>query len=158
MEGFSMRRHRLVIGILLGVLVLALPTAALANKRIYSADLLTSEGAQRGSALLGTNQDGTMRYQVVARSLSSPVTAAHIHSAEDGSILVTLCGSGPGIPACTPAPGDPNSVMIVGNVTPAMMSAPGGTVNALLVAEMTYVNVHTTVNPGGEVSGTLFAH
>jgi hypothetical protein len=153
-----MRRSRLSIGVLLAVMVLAVPTAALANKRIYTADLLNREGVQQGSAVLGTNQDGTMRYQVVARSLSTPVTAVHIHSAVDSSILVTLCGSGVGIPACLPAPGDPNSVQISGTITPAMMAVPGGTINALLVAEMTYINVHTTDNPGGEVSGTLFLH
>ena len=153
-----MRRSRLSLGLLLAVVILAVPTAALANKRLYSADLVNGQGAQKGSAVVGTNQDGTMRYQVVARGLTTPVTAAHIHSAVDGSILVTLCGSGAGIPACVPAPGDPNSVLINGNITPAMMAVPGGTVNSLLSAEMTYINVHTTANPGGEVSGTLFAH
>jgi len=152
-----MRRTRPILVFVLAAIMLAVPSVALANKRIYSADLLNAAGAHKGSALVGTNQNGTMRFQVVARSLSSPVTAAHIHSAEDGSILITLCGSGPGIPACTPAPGDPNSVLVTGNITPAMMNASGGTINGLLVAEMTYVNVHTTVNPGGEASGTLFA-
>lgn len=135
-----------------------IPTAALANKRIYTADLLTVAGAHKGSALLAVFPDGPMRVSLVARSLSSPVTAAHIHSSVDGSILITICGSAPGVPACTPVPGDPNSVQVTVSITPAMMHASGGTINGLLVAEMTYVNVHTTGNPGGEASGMLTLH
>src|SRR3989304_7100031 len=95
-EDYRMRRTRPILVFVLAAIMLAVPSVALANKRIYSADLLNAAGAHKGSALVGTNQNGTMRFQVVARSLSSPVTAAHIHSAEDGSILITLCGSGPG--------------------------------------------------------------
>jgi len=155
-----MKRTRFGLIMLTVVLLLALPTAALASKRIFTADLKTEAGVQKGSALLGTNPDGSIRVSIVARSLSSPVTAAHVHSAVDGSVLITICDSAsptPGVPLCDPAPGGGNSVQVAANVSPAMMHVSAVVLSGLLNSDMTYVNVHTSLNPGGEVSGTLTA-
>ena len=152
-----MNRKRLMSGLLIASLLLLVPTSAFAGKRIFKANLATEEGVKKGAAILGLGPSAAT-FNVVARSLSGPATAAHIHSAVDASILVTLCDSAtptPGVPLCTSGPSGPNSLLVGGTITPAMYQVGGAVFSGLLNDSMTYVNVHTTLNPGGEVSGTL---
>jgi len=92
------------------------------------------------------------------------VTAAHIHfsqQAVNGGVAAFLCGGG-GKPAC-PTP----SATVTGQIVPGNIVGPGtqgidaGEVTAFdeLVAAIrsgfTYVNVHTTRWPGGEIRGQI---
>lgn len=88
------------------------------------------------------------------------VTAAHIHVAQrgvNGGVSAFFCGGG-GKPAC------PTSGTLSGVITPADVVGPAGQgVEAGSYAELvrairagkTYVNVHTTRWPGGEIRGQV---
>lgn len=151
------RKVRLLMILMMIAMIFVLPTSALANKKVFRASLSGSTGG-RGSSVVATNIDGSIHITLRAINLSSPVTAAHIHSSVDGSILVTICNSASptaGVPLCTPAPEGGNSVQVEANVTPQMLHVSGGQLRQALDDELTYVNVHTSLYPGGEVSGTL---
>jgi CHRD domain len=105
-------------------------------------------------------------YKLSYRDLEAPVTQAHIHfGAENqvGGISVFLCtnlGNGPaGTQACPPAP-----ATITGTVTPADVIGPAGQgigpgefdeLMDALQAGVTYVNVHSTKYPGGEIRAQI---
>lgn len=154
-----MKHLKFVSTVLLVALLLAVPATALASKQVYKATLASTVGSDgRGSATLSHNPDGTFYIILTAHTLSTPVESAHIHSAVDGSILVTLCDSAnprAGVPLCTPSPSGGNSVLVQTTLAPAMMHVGGGQFNNLLTNGLTYVNVHTGLYPGGEVSGSL---
>jgi hypothetical protein len=113
---------------------------------------MTGQGSARGSATLGNNPDGTIRFFVSVRNLTGDPTRMHIHSSADASIMVTLCDDAglSGVPLCPP-----NNSTLEGVVTPQMMHVSGATLSNALDDSATYVNVHTAAFPGGEISGTL---
>jgi len=89
---------------------------------------------------------------------------AHIHLGEhhtNGGVMVFLCGGGSKPTACPNSGGE-----VTGSITPADVVAiatqqvPAGGFDELLAALRTpglaYVNVHTTVSPGGEIRGQVF--
>jgi hypothetical protein len=92
------------------------------------------------------------------------VLAAHIHfsqTAVNGGVAAFLCGGG-GKPACPTPSGTVTGQIVPGNIGgPAGQGLdPGGaTTFAELVAAIragyTYVNVHTTRWPGGEIRGQI---
>lgn len=161
-------RHRIGILLVLLVLVLVLPTAAFANKRLWKAQLTTGAelhevvgSSARGSMTLGTNPDGSLRFLMSVRGLSSDVTGAHLHGPADATqnapVIITLCGN--------PAPSAAGSCNVVdgvliveGNITPSLLAAwglSGGTFFNYLNNDLVYVNVHTLLNPAGEARGQL---
>jgi hypothetical protein len=113
---------------------------------------------------------GEIRYQLSFGDLETAVTQSHIHfenRTNNGPIVVFLCsnlGNGPaGTQAC-PA----NGGTISGTIKAADVLA-GGTAQGLAVGEFdelvrairagaTYVNVHTTGRPGGEIRAQLDHH
>ena len=115
-----------------------------------------------GQAVLHLNASGTeLDFMLMVANIDD-VTQAHIHcGAADvaGPVVVFLYGLGPVV--------SPNGVLAqgtrgAGNVIPRPSSAacPGGVANfAELIAKMqsgdAYVNVHTVVNPGGEIRGQI---
>jgi hypothetical protein len=135
---------------------------------------------QEDPLALSTTGSGTFRAQINDRaqeisyrlsytSLDGTVTQAHIHlggRAQSGGISVFLCsnlGNGPvGTQACPPAP-----ATITGTIKPADVIGPTG--QSLLAGEFTdlvtairagstYVNVHSTTFPGGEIRAQLDEH
>lgn len=108
-------------------------------------------------------------YQLSYMSLEGNVTQAHIHfggKAQSGGISVFLCsnlGNGPaGTQACPAAP-----ATISGTIGPAdVIGLTGQGIGAGQFAELikairadaTYVNVHSTLHPGGEIRGQLEHH
>jgi hypothetical protein len=110
--------------------------------------------------------DQTISYRLSYSDLQGSVTQSHIHfggRAQSGGIAVFLCsnlGNGPaGTQACPPAP-----ATITGTITPADVIGPAGQgiaagefgeLIAALRAGVTYVNVHSTIWPGGEIRSQL---
>ncbi|HEX6722584.1 MAG TPA: CHRD domain-containing protein [Burkholderiaceae bacterium] len=161
--------------LLLGLLVAA--GAALATgPRVLRADLsgdeevpavfTTGKGDLRLLVYPGRN---TIAYELTYSGLTAPVTQAHIHfgqPAVNGAISAFLCtnlGNGPtGTQPC------PNSGTISGVITAdqvvASAAAQGiaaGDIDALidvLREQLTYVNVHSTRFPGGEIRGQIGHH
>lgn len=112
--------------------------------------------------------DGTIQYSLSYQNMSSTVTMAHIHfgaSKTNGGIIVYLCGGG-SKPAC-PAEGTVTGTISAADVSvlPATNGdsvipqgiQPGnfaGLLEAIHTGN-TYVNVHTTTFPSGEIRGQV---
>jgi hypothetical protein len=113
------------------------------------------------------NADNTISFELSYSEMSSPVTQAHIHfgaSRTNGGIMVFLCGGAK--PAC-PASGTITgtltaadvSVLPVGNADSVIPQgiAPGDFAGMLEAIQSgnSYVNVHTTNFPSGEIRGQV---
>jgi hypothetical protein len=120
-----------------------------------------------GSFEAEINDDGTISFTLSYAEMSSPVTQAHIHfgaSRTNGGVMVFLCG---GPKAACPVAGS-----VAGTLTAADVSVlpasngdsvipqglqPGdlaGMIEAIRSGN-TYVNVHTTTFPNGELRGQV---
>ncbi len=111
---------------------------------------------------------GAIFYELSYKGLQGNITMAHIHLGQhgvNGGISVWLCGTttnpGPaGTPVCPAGTeGEVNGTLMAANVVgpAAQLIAPGEfdeLVDAIL-AGVTYVNVHSTVLPAGEVRGQI---
>jgi CHRD domain len=101
------------------------------------------------------------------------VTQAHIHFGQfavNGGISAFLCGTasnpGPaGTPVCPQPPADGSRVSVSGTIEPADVIGPAsqgiapGEFNELVAAiraGVAYANIHTTINPAGEIRGQIF--
>ena len=121
----------------------------------------------RGKFEAEVNNDGTISYSLTYSGMSSQVVQAHIHfgaSLTNGGVAVFLCGGAK--PAC------PASGTVTGTITAADVSVlpvtngdsvipqgiqPGdlaGLIKAIRHGD-TYVNVHTTTFPSGEIRGRV---
>jgi len=141
-----------------------------AGKTIVTADPLI--GYQETPLTISSTGSGTFRaeidedssvisFELTYQDLSSTAIFAHIHfsiRAQTGSVIAFLCGGG-GKPACPAATAD-----ITGTITAAdILSVPsqgipaGGFADlvAAIRAGVTYVNVHTTNHPSGEIRGQV---
>ncbi len=111
---------------------------------------------------LGTVTDNkSISYRLTFSSLSARVTAAHIHLGKrgaNGGVVVWFCGGG-GRPSC-PASGGSVTGTITGASVVATEGIKRGDFAALLQAIMsgdTYINVHSTKYPDGEIRGQIQA-
>jgi len=116
------------------------------------------------------NDDSTLTYTLTYNNLSSSVLQSHIHigaTKVSGDISIFLCsnlGNGPaGTPAC------PDDATHSGTVTRTISAAdvtnlaagqgiPAGDFKDLvraIVSHVTYVNVHSTNFPNGEIRGQI---
>ena len=163
-------RKRLVLASILVVLALALPSTALANKRIWQASISYANelhevvgSTAQGSAAFGTNLGGgSMFFTVQVRNLSGPPTGAHIHApastSENAPIIISLCGA-PGPAALATCTFSDGTLSIQGEITSNLLYAWGITPNqfiSYLDNGQAYVNVHTALNPGGEARGQIY--
>jgi hypothetical protein len=137
----------------------------------------TLDGYEEDPLALSTTGTGTFRakiddaaqevtYELFYSSLEGTITQAHIHlgnRSQSGGIIVFLCtnlGNGPvGTQACPAAP-----ATVTGTLRPADVIGPAGQGITAgqwdeFVAAMregsTYVNVHSTLYPGGEIRAPL---
>lgn len=126
----------------------------------------TGEGSFRMSI---NTRDDTITYRLSYSALEGTVLQAHVHfgaTAQTGGISFFLCtnlGNGPaGTQACPAAP-----ATVTGTITPAEIIGPTGQgitagqfdeVVAAFRAGATYVNVHSSLYPGGEIRAQLDRH
>jgi len=158
--------------VLLG-LVLAAGAALADGPRLLRADLkgfeevpVNSTAASGHLRLQIFPDNNTIHYELTYSGLEADATQSHIHFGQmsvNGGISVFLCsnlGNGPtGTQAC-PARGGTISGMITpaSVVGPAVQGIAVGEFAALLEAlrsDVTYVNVHSTMFPGGEIRGQI---
>ncbi len=124
-----------------------------------------------GSFQATLSADGsTLSYSLTFNNLNAPVTQAHIHfglQRETGGIMIWLCqtaaapapATDPGVPAC-PASGTVTGTATIANVTGPNSQGitPGADFDKVLQAireGASYVNVHSTRSPGGEIRGVV---
>jgi hypothetical protein len=126
-----------------------------------------------GSGMLRLKVDGQgkkLTYQLRYANLSGSVTQAHIHFggvAQSGGISAWLCQTatnpGPvGTPDCPASSGTVTGTIEAANVVgPTGQGIEAGALDELLDAiraETTYVNVHSTRFPGGEIRSQIADH
>jgi len=113
-------------------------------------------------------EGNTIRYTLTYSALEAPVTQAHIHFGQRfvaAGVSVFLCSNG-AVPPGTPTPQacPPGPTTITGTLTPADVIGPAGQgiapgefaeLVAALRAGLTYVNVHSTKFPAGEIRAQL---
>jgi hypothetical protein len=126
---------------------------------------LSTTGNGRFSAQIDERAQ-EIRYSLSYAGLEGSVTQAHIHiggRAQSGGISVFLCsnlGNGPaGTQACPAAPARVEGTIRAADVIgPTAQGVTAGQFNELLNAiraETTYVNVHSSLYPGGEIRSQL---
>ncbi len=120
---------------------------------------ILATGSGRFEARL--NGTGSLTYRLTFSGLTSPALFSHIHLAQrpvNGAVVIFLCGGG-NKPACPP-----NGGTVTGTITAAdVLGVPAQNVQAgnlsgmirAMVGGYTYVNVHTTNFPAGEIRGYL---
>lgn len=161
--------------LLVGVALLALTTTAATANSSPSGLRASLSGFQEVSPKL-TNGSGTFKATATSTSisftltysgLSSPAFMAHLHFAQrsvNGGIFVWLCGVGGGKPACPD--GTTSAATVTGTITPADIKAvpdqgvaAGDLAGAMRIIQAgdAYVNVHTSIYPGGEIRGQVKA-
>ena len=127
--------------------------------------------AASGSVRLRVDPEaGTIAYTVRYANLEGAVTQSHIHfgaRTEAGGVSVFLCsnlGNGPaGTPACpTTNPGEVSGTLtaadVVGPVAQGIAAGEFSELLAAIRADLTYVNVHSSKFPAGEVRDQLKPH
>ena len=172
-----MKTKRIVIGVLASGVVSA---AAYAQGFINIKELLTgyeevpsvSTGAS-GEFNARIRKDSTIDWELSYSDLEGAVQQAHIHLGQagvNGGITVFLCtnlGNGPaGTQPCPAPPATIRGTIATADVSPNIPATAGARTQGLNTGEMdelvaamragaTYVNVHTTTWPGGEVRSQI---
>jgi hypothetical protein len=161
---------------LLVVAIIGVPRAAHADVIVFRANLdgptepTNSPGI--GTAVVDFDTiANTMRVRVNFSGLLAGVTAAHIHSATPtpgtGTAgVATTLPTFPGFPSGVTSGSYDNTLdmTMASSYNPAFVTANGGTIpsaEAALLASLkagtSYLNIHTSLNPGGEIRGFLLA-
>lgn len=139
-------------------------------------EVATVSSPARGSFAAVLSPDETsIEYRLRFSGLEAPVLMSHIHFGDHhttGGISVWLCGTaanpGPaGTPLCADPASDPSSGDVTGTLTAAQVVGPAG--QGIAAGEfgelvrairggVTYVNVHSTKFPAGEIRGEIRVH
>jgi hypothetical protein len=126
---------------------------------------LISEGTGTLDLTLDTNAK-TLTYRLTFASFPTAVLQSHIHLGKvhvAGGVMVFFCtnlGNGPaGTPACPAGGGTVTGTITAADVVavPAQNVTPGDfdEIVDALESHTTYVNVHTTAFPAGEIRGEI---
>ncbi|HEX6686199.1 MAG TPA: CHRD domain-containing protein [Candidatus Limnocylindrales bacterium] len=151
--------------------------AAMADNDDSGTHRVRLSGYQEDPLVLSTTGNGRFRLQVNERSeevsyslsysdLEGDVLQAHIHlggRSQSGGIMVFLCtnlGNGPaGTQPCPAAPGEITGTIVAANIIgPAGQGITAGEFREFISAVrtgVTYVNVHSSRYPGGEIRAQL---
>lgn len=114
----------------------------------------------QGQAIFKVSKDGTaISYKLIVANIEN-VTQAHIHLAPAGAIGDVVAWLYPAAPPSQLIPGRTQGVLGEGDITASSLVGPlsGQPLSALLDAMRdgrTYVNVHTTQFPAGEIRGQI---
>ena len=170
----------LTAGVAVGLLVGAQALTAGDNKSQLKSDTLSGyqevAGPTAGLSSRGTgdfraeiDDDGQLvTWHLTYGGLSAPATVAHIHFGNrylSGGVSVFFCGGGPAGHVQPPCPAGTTDVAeLTGTWGPADVVGPAGQgiaagewdeFVAALRAGMTYVNVHNSSFPSGEIRGQI---
>jgi hypothetical protein len=121
---------------------------------------VTLSGARGTLALTVNDQDTSVHFVLTYDGFLTAVGASHIHVAQrnvNGGVTVFFCGGG-GRPACPPhgtVEGDFTANDVLGLPTQQLEPNNLAKLLAAIRAGKTYVNVHTTTSPAGEIRGQI---
>ncbi|HEU4383584.1 MAG TPA: CHRD domain-containing protein [Anaeromyxobacteraceae bacterium] len=121
---------------------------------------VSSTGAGQFTARL-SNDGSAIDYELSYAGLEGTVAAAHIHIGQtdvSGGVMAFLCGGG-GKPACPQEGTVTGTITAIDVVGPAAQGIAAGEFAEMLQAidaGVTYVNVHSSKHPGGEIRGQVF--
>lgn len=113
-------------------------------------------------------QGDAIDYELTYAGLQGDVVMAHVHLAQpgvNGAVMFWLCGT-PAVPGPDGTPTCPTDGTVTGTVmaddiqaAPDQQLAEGDLAAAIAAirARVAYVNVHTTLSPGGEIRGPIRA-
>jgi hypothetical protein len=164
-QGSVMRRVTALLILLVGLLVASAVSAA-GQPRTYVAPLSGAEevppndSRARGQALFRLSPDGTsIDYRLIVANIEN-VTQAHIHVAEVGANGPVVVWLYPDVPPAQLIPGRFSGILAEGTITEANLV---GTLAGQSVSDLidlmddhrTYVNVHTSQFPPGEIRGQI---
>ncbi|GIG87240.1 CHRD domain-containing protein [Plantactinospora endophytica] len=136
----------------------------------YQEDPLAISTSGTGRLSLGIDEDEQeLTYQLSYEGLEGNVTQAHVHvggRAQSGGISAFICtnlGNGPaGTQACPAAPatvtGTIRPVDVIGPTAQGITAGQFDELVAAVRAGATYVNVHSSLYPGGEIRAQLGRH
>lgn len=115
-----------------------------------------------GQAIFQLSKDGTaLHYKLILSNIEN-VTQAHIHLAPAGTNGPVVVWLYPSAPPLALLPGRTDGVVAEGTITAADLRGQqlaGQPLSALIdqiLAGNTYVNVHTSQYPGGEIRGQIW--
>ena len=159
-----MERIKVITPLAVGAL-LAAGVAARADETVRArlhgfneAPAVSSEGIGTFRAII---QEDSIKYVLRYSGLNSAAAAAHIHLGQrnvNGGVSAFLCGGG-GKPACPPDGGTVSGTIDAADVIgPAGQGIAAGELDELIRAiraGVTYANVHTATQGGGEIRGQL---
>jgi hypothetical protein len=109
----------------------------------------TPDTALGAGVFLFDPNTNTLKFALAYSGLSGPALAAHFHNAPEGTsgpVMQTICGGPDELVGPCPTV---NSGFLQGTWT-----VPADKVEALLNGQV-YVNLHTALNPGGEIRGQI---
>lgn len=154
---------------ILATLLVALPASAdrVVQARLTGYQEVPSVSTQaRGDFAARIHSDGqAVNYALEYSGLQGTVTQAHIHFAQksvNGPIIIWLCGTtgtpGPAGTQTCPQSGTVRGMFTSADVqaSPTSQQLAAGELAeflSALVSGVAYVNVHTTISPGGEIRG-----
>jgi hypothetical protein len=120
----------------------------------------TNDSRAHGQASFQLSDDGTtLHFRLIVGNIQN-VTMAHIHLAPAGELGDPVVWLYPAAPPPQLIEGRSSGILVEGSITAANLVGPlaGGTM-ADLVAQIeagnTYVNVHTSAIPSGEIRGQI---
>ncbi len=146
------------------------PRAIFAQLSGYQEDPNALSTTGTGSFMLSIDSRAqTLTYRLRYANLEGDVTQAHIHLGgrhQSGGISAFLCssiGTGPaGTQPCPAAPGEVTGTIraadVIGPVGQGITAGQIGELLAAIRADTTYVNVHSSLYPGGEIRSQLDGH
>jgi len=150
--------------------LLGLPNAALAETlhvelTSYEEVPALSSAASGGFRAFIDDAGGTIRYELTYSGLEGDVRMSHIHLGQagvNGGISIWLCQTAAFVDPTGLAPTCVQSGTVTGLLTQANVIGPAGQgiapsefaeIVAAIRAGIAYVNVHSSVYPGGEIRG-----
>lgn len=167
-----MRRSAVIAAALAAGSIVALPLAALAET-LHVQLISYEEVPSRSSAASGQfrafidDAAGTIRYELSYSGLEGDVRMSHIHFGQpgvNGGISIWLCQTADFLDPTGLAPTCPQSGTVTGLLTQANVVGPAdqgiapaelAEIVAAIRAGFAYVNVHSSLFPGGEIRGQL---